>query len=88
MNISEILEAIDELKITQTTLAQLMSVNARTVRRWIANPAKLPKTVEYALQAWLKLNRIGMPWRTDGIDVVPIDLDEIKRIIRYSKDGS
>lgn len=64
----ELNEAIKELGITQVETARLLLVNDRTVRRWCKNPGTLSGPAEKAIEAWLRLKRIDMPWRPDGKD--------------------
>ena len=58
---------LSELGLTQLETARLLSVNARTLRRWAANPSEIPGPAEQALRAWLRLHRYSLPWRPDGI---------------------
>lgn len=73
----DFLKTLNELGLTQTEAAKLLSVNVRTVRRWAENPEEIPGPAEQALQAWLRLHQIGMPWRPDGVDIILSDPDEI-----------
>jgi len=75
---------LNELKLTQLEAARLLSVNARTLRRWAANPAEMPGPAEQALRAWLRLHRYSLPWRPEGITLpgnTPAEVTE--QLARY-----
>jgi hypothetical protein len=65
MTRSELVAALDELDVTQIEAAQLLSVDARTLRRWLEPPNEVPGPAEQALRAWLRLQRRGLSWRPD-----------------------
>jgi hypothetical protein len=77
-----LINTLNELVLTKTEVAKLLSVDIRTVMRWVDNSAKMTGPAEQTLQAWLRLHRIGMPWRPDGIDSVLSDFDEIAEKIK------
>jgi len=64
----QLLVILNELDLNQLDLARLLSVNVRTVRRWLAD--KIPKEVEFTVLAWQKLHRLNMPWRPNSIDIL------------------
>ena len=70
-------DALDELGLSQVDAARLLSVDPRTVRRWVANTAEITGPAEQALRAWQKLNQLGLPWSPDSIDLVQTDPDQI-----------
>lgn len=57
---------LDDLDLTQSELANLLRVNARTVRRWAENPEAIPGPAEHAIRAWCRLKRFGIAWRPDS----------------------
>ena len=67
----------DTLCLTQSELARLLSVNIRTVRRWVESPADIPGPAEQALRAWFALDRLGLPWAPDAVDVAQIGADQV-----------
>jgi hypothetical protein len=81
MTTCEFIIILELLNITQDELANLLCINVRTVRRWIKNAEKITGPAQQAMRAWLKLHTIGMSWRPDGIDVLPIAIDNLKDII-------
>jgi hypothetical protein len=68
------------LGLSQTEAAKLLSVTARTVRRWVENPDELQGPAARALEAWLALERRGLPWRPDEASVEAGDEDQIVRM--------
>jgi hypothetical protein len=57
---------LQELGLTQTEAARLLSVNGRTVRRWVDGTVEIPGSVEQAVRAWIRLEELGLAWRPDS----------------------
>ena len=75
---------LDDLDLTQSNLARLLSVTDRTVRRWAENPVEMPGPAEQALRAWQRLKRFRLPWRPDSMPLG--DEDGLAAMIdRYRK---
>lgn len=53
--------------------ARLLGVNPRTFRRWIDGSQEIPGPAEQAINAWVKLNELGLNWRPDGISLNQTD---------------
>jgi hypothetical protein len=70
---------LNELGLSQTEAARLLSVDARTIRRWAMDPADMPGPAEHALRAWLALHRVGLPWAPDSVDLVQNDPEQIAK---------
>ena len=84
MNNVEFASLLDQFGLTQEEAARLMSVNVRTVRRWVETPAETLGPAEQALRAWLRLHRLGMAWRQDGLPLGEDESDELAiRIALY-----
>lgn len=77
MSPNEFHGALNELGLSQVDAARLLSVDPRTVRRWVANPAEVTGPAEQALRAWQKLNQLGLPWSPDSTDLVETDPEQI-----------
>jgi len=81
---TELLRHLNQLSLTQAELARLLSVNVRTVRRWVETPAEMPGPAEQALRAWLRLHRLGLAWRPDGLPLGEDEAEEMaKQIALY-----
>ena len=52
--------ALQRLKLTQSAAARELGVNGRTMRRWIAGDATVPRVVELVIACWQQL---GAPHR-------------------------
>jgi hypothetical protein len=72
---------LQQLDLTQAEAACLLSVNVRTVRRWVDDPTDMPGSAEHALRAWLRLHRLGVAWRPDGLPLGGDDIDEMAQQI-------
>ena len=83
----EIQEALDELNLTHRQFSTYININERTVRRWAVatcftnSKQKAPKYIYHLLKAWIKLNRIAMPWRPGEVDVMCMDYGVLKKIV-------
>lgn len=73
-NLSDNLNA---LGLSQVAAARLLSVDPRTVRRWLENPAEISGPAEQALRAWQRLHEYGLPWSPDGVDLIESNPDRI-----------
>jgi hypothetical protein len=84
MSKDELLRHLNRLDLTQVEAARLLSVNVRTLRRWVETPAELPGPAEQALRAWMRLHRLGLAWRPDGLPLGEDEADEMaKQIALY-----
>ena len=72
-------DTLATLGLSQVAAARLLSVDPRTVRRWVENPAEISGPAEQALRAWVRLNEYGLPWSPDGVDLVECDPEQIAR---------
>jgi len=80
---------LDYLGISLAELADLFQLNVRTVRRWAENPGEIPGAAEQALRAWVRLQRLGLAWRPDGIAIGERSselAEQIKAHLRHAVD--
>lgn len=73
------------LGLTQAEAAQLLSVNPRTIRRWM-DGEEVPVPAEHALRAWMGLHKRGLPWRPDEQSVAGEDDEQIAVIRSHAID--
>ena len=84
----ELEKCLRELGLPQVEAADLLSINHRTMRRYLEDPSQMPGPTEQALRAWQRLQRLGLPWRPDGVAVLCEDQEEWeKQIALYRKDA-
>ena len=69
MTHSEFQETLRYLGLSLAELAELLAVNIRTTRRWADDPHEIPGPAEQALRAWVRLQRLGLAWRPDGVAI-------------------
>ncbi len=77
MTSAEFQTCLDRLGLSQAEAAHLLSVSPRTVRRWAEKPAEISGPAEQALRAWMRLHRLGLPWRPDGVAIGESDPEKI-----------
>ena len=78
INIQEYLEKLD---LSQTEAAYLLSVDPRTVRRWVKSPEEMPDNIGYLLEAWLRFENLGLVWRPDSVPFVENNIEDFKNQI-------
>lgn len=79
-------QALAALGLSQVAAARLLSVDSRTVRRWVENPAEISGPAKQAIRAWIRLNEYGLPWSPDGVDLVECDPEKIALIRQHAID--
>ena len=79
-------KTLNLLGLSQVAAARLLSVDPRTVRRWVENPSEISGPAEQALRAWLRLHEFGLPWSPDGVDLFEGDLEQIAIHRRHTID--
>jgi len=52
-------DALRRLRLSQVQAAKRLSVNERTVRRWVAGDSRIPESVALLLHTWLKTRPRG-----------------------------
>lgn len=76
----ELQAVLDELGLTQSEAAALLSVDERTIRRW----SQIPGPAEQALRAWVRLHRLGLAWKPEDLPIGEGDTEELaKQIALY-----
>jgi hypothetical protein len=65
----EFKQSLSYLGLSLAELAELLAVNTRTTRRWADDPTEIPGPAEQALRAWVRLQRLGLAWRPDGVAI-------------------
>jgi hypothetical protein len=69
MTRQEFQSCLSYLGLSTLELSELLSVNQRTTRRWSEDPAEISGPAEQALRAWVRLQRLGLAWRPDGVAI-------------------
>ena len=81
---------LSRLRLSQLEAATLLSVNPRTFRRWVEDPAGMARPAEAALLAWDRLASVGLAWRPDGVALGETDratiADQIARFRHHALD--
>lgn len=75
----DLTETLNSLGLSQVAAARLLSVDPRTVRRWVENPTEISGPAEQALRAWHRLHEYGLPWSPDGVDLIESDPEQVAR---------
>ncbi len=66
----DITKCLSKLRITPKEAATLLSVDSKTVNRWLDGEVAIPGPAEQAIRAWVRFHDLGLAWRPDGL---PID---------------
>jgi hypothetical protein len=82
----ELAGSLKRLSLSEAESARVLSVNPRTVRRWVEGSTVVPGAVEQALQAWLRLESLRVPWRPEGVPIW--EEDQTKLLCDHSKELS
>lgn len=90
MDRAEFDQSLTYLGLSHTELAELLDVTARTTRRWSDEPGEIPGPAECAIRAWVRLQKMGLAWRPDGVAIGERDpagiSEQIKKHVRHSLD--
>lgn len=78
MQSANLKESLVTLSLSIQDAAQLLGVNMRTIQRWLSGDVDIPISVAHVMQAWLYLNKLGLPWRPDGHSVSLISAEEMR----------
>jgi hypothetical protein len=78
MQTGNLKESLVTLGLSTQEAASLLGVNMRTIQRWLGGDVDIPVSVAHVMQAWLYLNKLGLPWRPDGYSVSLISAEEMR----------
>jgi hypothetical protein len=59
----ELLCCLAALRLTPKEAAVLLSVDPKTVTRWLDDDGEVSGPAEQAMRAWMRLDRMGLAWR-------------------------
>jgi hypothetical protein len=80
--------AIKTLGLSSKEAAKLLSVDLKTVTRWIRSDVAIPGSVIQVLDAWRKLQLAKIPWRPNGLPLNFLDEKDIQEQIRLLREHS
>jgi transcriptional regulator with XRE-family HTH domain len=82
-------ECLAALRLAPKEAAELLSVDPKTVARWLRGEIAVPGPAKQALRAWLRLDRLGLPWRPaeQMIDLTEEELADQIRLLRERSIG-
>lgn len=63
MTSSELSECLKALRLTPKETAYLLSVDPKTVARWLKDAVEIPGPAKRALEAWMRFEKLGLSWR-------------------------
>ena len=79
MSSTEFNRGLERLALSEVEAGRLLSVTARSVRRWVDGSTEVPGPVEQAIRAWLRLEELGLVWRPDGVAIWELAQTELFR---------
>jgi hypothetical protein len=74
-------EALGTLGLSPKKAAEFLSVDGKTVGRWLDGAVAVPGPVNRAIVAWLRFEQMGLPWRPDEIVIGLLEEDKIAKQI-------
>ncbi|HTZ67383.1 MAG TPA: hypothetical protein VMB83_07935 [Roseiarcus sp.] len=83
MDKAELVQCLQELRLTPREAGALLGVDPKTVGRWLTGVIAVSGPAEQALLAWRRLERRRLPWRPDGLPLMsPSEMEEQVRLMR------
>jgi len=87
MSPQELSECLRKLRLSRIEAAQFLSVDVKTVKRWLDGVVEVPGPAVQALRAWSRFERLGLPWRP-AEDMLGIDEIELAKQIRLLRENN
>lgn len=85
MTSREFASLLGQLQLSVDETAKALGVTARTVRRWLNEEIAVPGAVAAAMNAWVRLDRLGLSWRPDGASVLRHESDLAHQVVRHAE---
>ena len=73
--------ALERLGLWPKRAALYFAVTPKTVERWIAGSVPIPGAAARAIEAWLRFERLNLPWRPDEVVIGMVDEKKITQQI-------
>jgi hypothetical protein len=86
MSKTELASALRTLRLSAKEAGALLSVDPKTVARWLAGDVDVSGPAEQALRAWLRLESRRIPWRPDGLPLSIMSAEEIEEQNRLMRE--
>lgn len=86
MTRSELVDALLFLSLDSKEAGKLLSVDTKTVGRWLDGTTDVPGPAAQALRAWVRLERARIPWRPDGLPLRIMSDNEVDEQIRLMRE--
>lgn len=86
MDRSDFLLSLKKLGIAPKEAADLLSVDYRTIKRWMARGAEVPEVSAKTIRAWLRLKQRGLPWRDDTVSLGFMDDQERREQLHLGRE--
>ncbi|HXP05133.1 MAG TPA: hypothetical protein VN808_13510 [Stellaceae bacterium] len=81
----ELAERLHALRLPSSDAALFLSVDVKTVKRWLDGVVAIPGPAAQAVLAWSKLERLGLPWRP-AEDLLGTNEEEVAKQIRLLRE--
>jgi hypothetical protein len=80
MDSSSLKENLQFLRLTIPDAARLFQVSDRSVHRWLSGEIDIPGGIARAIEAWVYLEKMGLPWRPDGLPLMPLTPEAVTEL--------
>jgi hypothetical protein len=86
MDRKELAKCLQDLRLTPKEAGVLLSVDPKTVGRWLAGEVAVSGPAEQALLAWCRLESRRIPWRPDGLPLSIMSQKEIDEQVQLMRE--
>lgn len=87
MDRHEFLLALTELHLAPKDAAKLLGYDHRTIKRWQERGATVPPAPAEVLRAWVRLQRLGLPWRPGAATIGLTDEEAAEQLELHRQDA-
>lgn len=84
----DLVGCLQKLRLSPKEAARLLSIDLKTVNRWLAGKVAVTGPARRALEAWMRLEERRIPWRPDELPLAIMDPEEVNTQIRLMREDT